>query len=289
MKERIITAIGYVIVLATLIVLKWQFPVYGAFAFDALFWLISMIGAYEFMRAVGEISTAQRMIVMSTCALMVPMYVVMESVYSVGMMAFLCVASIGAFVVAALLVFDFERSTLRSTAFAEFCLLYCGALGSIGSFINHMDNGTSLLALILLILLTAGADTFAFLFGKMLGKRLPLKLAPHTSPNKTVIGAVGGIIGGIIAGIVSYFLYAYALVPSNPEYYTVIPELWKLVVVSIPAAVFAQLGDLFESAIKRGCGIKDMGNLLPGHGGVLDRFDSLLFASIIIICSFLMF
>jgi len=289
MKNRIITAIGYVIVLSTLIVLKWLFPFYGAFAFDLLFWLISMIGAYEFMRAVGEISTAQRMIVMSTCALMVPLYVCFEILYGMGAMAFFCVSSIGAFVVASLLVFDFERSTLRSTAFAEFCLLYCGALGSIGSYINHMNNGASLIALIMLILITAGADSFAFIFGKLFGKLLPLKLAPHTSPNKTVIGSLGGIVGGIVAAIVSYCLYAYALVPYNPEFYTNIPELWKLVLIAIPASIFSQLGDLFESAIKRGCGIKDMGNLLPGHGGVLDRFDSLLFAGIIIICAFILF
>lgn len=61
-----------------------------------------------------------------------------------------------------------------------------------------------------------------------------------------------------------------------------------LILISVPTAILAQLGDLFESAIKRGCGVKDMGNILPGHGGVLDRFDSMLFATVAIVVCFMM-
>ena len=71
------------------------------------------------------------------------------------------------------------------------------------------------------------------------------------------------------------------------EYYGSYHPLVVLMLISVPTSVLAQIGDLFESAIKRGCGIKDMGKLLPGHGGVLDRFDSMLFASVAIVVCFI--
>jgi phosphatidate cytidylyltransferase len=129
----------------------------------------------------------------------------------------------------------------------------------------------------------------------LLGKVFPKKLAPHTSPNKTVVGAVGGVLGGIVAAVVTYFLCTYLPVsPFSPEGYALYEYHGKLnfcivlILISIPTSLCAMIGDLFESAIKRGCGIKDMGKLLPGHGGILDRFDSMLFASLSIVVCFLM-
>jgi phosphatidate cytidylyltransferase len=98
-----------------------------------------------------------------------------------------------------------------------------------------------------------------------------------------------------LAAVVAYFVYVYLPVsPFAPEGYEIFtyhgglhPCLF-LILVAIPTSIFAQLGDLFESAIKRGCGIKDMGKILPGHGGVLDRFDSMLFAALSIVVCFVM-
>lgn len=105
-------------------------------------------------------------------------------------------------------------------------------------------------------------DTGAYVTGRKIGKR---KLWPEISPNKTVEGFVGGIIWAItFACIFQYF------VPVASSYLI-------LIVVTIIASIVGQLGDLVESAIKRHYDVKDSGNLLPGHGGILDRFDSLLF------------
>jgi phosphatidate cytidylyltransferase len=304
MKQRTITAVGYVIVLLGLLFLKWLFPEYGSVGFDVLFWAISFIGAFEFMRAVKEISKAQWWTTMITCVLIVPTFVITKLVVSyfsspekgseAALMMLMTVASVGAMVTASLMVFDFERSSIKSTAFSIFCIIYCGVLGCVGANINHMVIN-SLPAIMLMFFLTAGVDTFAFLTGKLLGKKFPLKLAPHTSPNKTVVGAIGGIVGGIVAAVVTYFICVNLPVsPFAPSDYVIFEYNGKLhpcvllILIAIPTSIFAQLGDLFESAIKRGCGIKDMGKLLPGHGGMLDRFDSMLFSAVAIVVLFIM-
>lgn len=296
MKARTITAVGYVAVILGLVALKWAFPVFGSIGFDVLFWTISVIGAYEFMRAVGGISKAQWWTVIITCVLLIPAFVIVKMVVGsvmgnggkaseAALVSLMAVASVGAMVTASMLVFDFNKSSLHSTAYSLFCIIYCGVLGCVGSNVNHMATN-SLPAVFMLFAITAGVDTFALLIGMALGKVFPLKLAPRTSPNKTVIGAVGGLIGGVFAALVVYFMCEY--VPGfGLDYSGDAPKWLLLILISLPTSIFAQLGDLFESAIKRGCGVKDMGKLLPGHGGMLDRFDSMLFAAVSLVVCFI--
>ena len=108
------------------------------------------------------------------------------------------------------------------------------------------------------------SDTLAMFVGKAIGKR---KLAPTVSPNKTVAGFIGGVIGGIIVAVILKF---WRLSEIN---------VILLLVSGIVVSIVGQLGDLVESCWKRAVGIKDSSSIIPGHGGVLDRFDSLLFAS----------
>lgn len=118
--------------------------------------------------------------------------------------------------------------------------------------------------LVWLIFLAAfGTDSLAYFTGSLIGRH---KLAPKISPKKTVEGAVGGIIGSILlCGLFGYFA---------------VPRLLPhCVVIGILGGVISQLGDLTASIFKRKMGIKDYGNLIPGHGGILDRFDSVLFTA----------
>lgn len=105
-------------------------------------------------------------------------------------------------------------------------------------------------------------DTFAYLVGKAIGKH---KLAPSLSPGKTWEGSLGGLLGSIGAGAAFSFWIHQPVMMG--------------IALGVLAGTIGQIGDLFESALKRERGIKDFGNLLPGHGGVLDRFDSLLFVT----------
>lgn len=295
MKARTVTAIGYVAVLVGLIALKACVPNgYGSVGFDVLFWLISLIGAFEFMRAVGCVSKAQWWCTMTTCALIIPTFVLTKMLLEAkgdpqawlpSLLVLMSVSSLGAMVTVSMLVFDFDNSDLKSTTSALFCILYCGVLCSVSSNINHMD-GNSLVGITLLFCVTVAVDTFALLAGKLLGKVFPWKLAPHTSPNKTIVGFVGGILGGVLAAVVVWAV-GLGLDVFRLSYNGKMHELAVLVLISIPTSILAQIGDLFESAIKRGCGIKDMGKILPGHGGILDRFDSMLFASLAIVVCFI--
>ena len=109
-------------------------------------------------------------------------------------------------------------------------------------------------------------DTFAFIAGSKFGKK---KLVPKISPNKTWVGAIAGFVGSFIIPIIFYLYY-----PLSG-----LDKLYEYLVFGFIFGLFGQLGDLAESALKREAGIKDTSNILHGHGGILDRFDSLGFVS----------
>ena len=104
-------------------------------------------------------------------------------------------------------------------------------------------------------------DTGAYLSGVTLGKH---KLCPNISPHKTVEGSVGGIVSSIIVSFILGFSFSFE------------KNLANAVILTIPFCILGMIGDLFASAIKRAAGIKDYGTIIPGHGGILDRFDSIL-------------
>ncbi len=306
MKKRVITGIVYVLVMIGLIAMKIFIPVaadgleYGALGIDIMFELIAVIAALEFIRAVKDVSKAQRLTAIVTCALIIPVFVIVKMVtikfwgeeYANNMggpalIAMLAVVSIGAMTTASLTVFDHYNSDLKSTAYAELCIIYCGTLTAVGPNINHMMNNSSV-AILLLFAIVPAVDSSAFLFGSLFGKLIPLKLAPKTSPNKTVIGAIGGVIGGLVTSVLVWLVCEYSGIERLQFVYTGdLPKWLILMLIAFPTAILSQLGDLFESAIKRGCGVKDMGRILPGHGGILDRFDSMLFATVSIVVCFM--
>ncbi len=115
-----------------------------------------------------------------------------------------------------------------------------------------------------LFLIVWSCDTAAYFGGKGLGRH---QLAPVISPNKTKEGAAFGLLGAIFAAVVIHYLFFANL------------RLTDLLVIALLVAILGQIGDLFESLLKRSARLKDTSTLIPGHGGVLDRFDSLLFVS----------
>lgn len=135
-------------------------------------------------------------------------------------------------------------------------------LGLISDYTTPQGLSLGCALLWLTLIGTWASDTFAYFSGYLLGRH---KLCPQVSPKKTVEGLIGGIIGTVCAIGVAGAYFGFAV--------------WPMFILGAMIAIIATIGDLAESIIKRYTGIKDSGNLIPGHGGVLDRFDSLLFTA----------
>jgi phosphatidate cytidylyltransferase len=158
------------------------------------------------------------------------------------------------------LIGNFPRWSLTELAVTYLGIIYIGGLASYLIILRqHFPDGWSYLWLTLI--LTWAVDTGAYFTGKAWGKHF---LCPQLSPGKTWEGSLGGIFAGVlVAGIAGKFLPVWL-------------STWQLLVIGLITAVVGQVGDLVESAFKRQAGMKDSGKLLPGHGGILDRFDSLI-------------
>ncbi|TDM04093.1 phosphatidate cytidylyltransferase [Macrococcus carouselicus] len=144
---------------------------------------------------------------------------------------------------------------------ASFCMLAVAYVG-IGFMYFYETRHQGLHYLLFALLVVWLTDTGAYIFGRLFGKR---KLWPEISPNKTIEGFIGGIACSTIVAVVFALTYDMPL------------GMLPLVIVTWLLSVAGQLGDLVESALKRNFGVKDSGTLLPGHGGILDRFDSFIF------------
>lgn len=146
-------------------------------------------------------------------------------------------------------------------------ILYMGWLLSYLVALKGLDEGRNWVFLALFT--TFASDTTAFFIGRAWGKH---QFAPHISPKKTWEGAVGGVIGAIIVSL-------FFILPTPLR----LPMNWgQAILLGLLASIFGQLGDLVESLLKRNMGVKDSGRLIPGHGGVLDRIDSIVFTGVVV-------
>jgi phosphatidate cytidylyltransferase len=139
--------------------------------------------------------------------------------------------------------------------------------------------------LLYLLLVVWAGDIFAYFVGRSVGRHL---MAPRISPKKTWEGAAASLVASLTVGIlffnyalpISTFLLRVGLIQRRDGLFGLEkPELWPILLLTVVLNIAAQLGDLVESLIKRGAGVKDSGTILPGHGGMLDRIDALLFAA----------
>ena len=160
-------------------------------------------------------------------------------------------------------VFSYPKYHAEQIMAAMFGVLYVGVMLSFIFQTRELDGGAFHVWLIFLS--SWGCDTCAYCVGMLIGKH---KMAPVLSPKKSVEGAVGGVVGAALLGAI------YAAATGG--------TIWAYALICAVGGLISMVGDLAASAIKRNQGIKDYGTLIPGHGGILDRFDSVIFTAPII-------
>lgn len=252
MKQRIITAV----IAAALFI---PFVIWGGLPFTILIYVLAAVGLFEILRMKGLklISLPGFISLFALFSFLMPRdweRFIDETVdYTKIDLALIAVLLLLTYTVVVK-----NRYTFDDAAFSILGALYVGI--GFYFFIETRAEGIEYVIYALLVIWTT--DSGAYFTGRKLGKR---KLWPDISPNKTIEGFIGGIV---LAVIVALIFQAIMPVSNSIPY---------LIIVTVLASVFGQLGDLVESALKRHYGVKDSGNVLPGHGGILDRFDSLLF------------
>jgi phosphatidate cytidylyltransferase len=173
-----------------------------------------------------------------------------------------------------LLLHSSREKAFRDWAWTIVGALYVGWMLSYWLGLRGLSDGRNWVYLAMLT--TFANDTGAYFIGRARGKH---KLAPAISPAKTWEGAIGGLISAIVAAIViAMILKLISLKLGAPFIF----KYWQIILLAFFVSLFAQLGDLVESLLKRNMGVKESGDLLPGHGGILDRFDSLIFVGAVV-------
>ena len=255
LKKRVITAA--ICVPLIILVLLAPKPVVTVVVMAA-----SLVGLYEYFNAVG-LSEHKNICVMGYLAsLVISMGAHFSGVTSV-ILVFLYVIAL--FV---LMLLSNKSITVIHLGMLIFGLFYIPYFLSHIIYVRSLEYGRFFVWLVLIGAFSA--DTCAYFVGKAFGKH---KLCPSISPNKTVEGAVGGVLGGgvafVIFGLIVNLCFSNAL---DGKHF----NLLLLFLLGLVTAAFSEIGDLVASSIKRQFNIKDFGNILPGHGGILDRCDSII-------------
>ncbi|MBU5279490.1 phosphatidate cytidylyltransferase [Ligilactobacillus animalis] len=251
MKQRVITAVIALIVFLPLLYL-------GGLPFDILVTLMGIVAMSEFLIMKKKLLVSFEAIISFLLILSVLLPVFWAGFWTQDTLG-------GSFYLLALVMLVYTVISKNRFSFDDAGVLLLGGLyAGLGFRFMMLARAESLWMILYALLIVWITDSGAYLIGRKIGKN---KLAPHISPNKTWEGSIGGSLSAIV--IVGAYLY---FVQGTFPYSFSTMLLWTLVF-----SVGGQLGDLIESAFKRHYGVKDSGKILPGHGGILDRFDSLLF------------
>lgn len=255
MKTRLMTAIIGLIIVVPIII-------YGGIPFIIVTYLLGMVGLFELIRMYRPKEIFSYLI-FSTIFLWLLIYpnetvnffALELSKYQIILMMLLFLLS--------LTVFTKNKFNFTDAGFLLISTIYLGI--SFHFLIEVRMSGLNYILFILFLIWST--DSGAYFLGKAFGKK---KLWPEISPNKTIAGAIGGIFMAVLVGVVFQLIYPFEL------------SLMSIVFLSVLISIVGQLGDLVASGFKRIYQVKDAGRLFPGHGGVLDRLDSLLFVLLVL-------
>lgn len=298
MKKRVITGTVAIVTVVCFLILQTILPTF----FDIFILAVSIIGVYEVSKLFEKAGKPNYSIIGLIFAFLAFVMVSVCIIFNLNAVV-LFIMYVGSLIVAFALMYFipliFKNKMLTNNTFrvstgmkeSEFALfkayntaslfVYPLFLAFFMYYLNHIHQlgflnitaafknaNIALFGLVLAIFLTVFTDTFAYIFGSLI--KGP-KLCPKISPKKTISGAVFGLLGGVVAAVVVLAIFKAIYAPYAAIKY------WQIILVAMFGSALGQVGDLFESYLKRKACVKDSGNILPGHGGVMDRVDAMLF------------
>lgn len=254
---------------AVLVVLALIFLIWGGAALGILCTVLSLIAFHELTKAchVAENKEAGALIAAGDAGIVLfgaAMLLTKNMLWGMGALVLMFLACMFVY------VFRFPKYHADQVMTVFFCAFYPGVLFSFLYLTRELTWGVYLVWLIFIS--SWICDTCAYLTGMAIGRH---KLAPVLSPKKSIEGSIGGVAGSALVGALFAWIFLLPLT-NQPE------TVWAVALISAAGAVISQVGDLAASAIKRDHQIKDYGKLIPGHGGIMDRFDSMLFTAPVI-------
>lgn len=261
MKTRVLSAVALLPILLVIVL------VLPAWATATLFAAAGAVAAYELLYRTGLVKNRRLVIYAMVMAVLVAFWSLRQDVNlaAIGLLAYLCLL-LGEMLLAHAKL-RFEKICLCMAAGVLLPYLLCALvrIRAMYAGMNPAQNTLGKYYILIAFIIAFSADSGAYFVGRALGKH---KLAPVISPNKTVEGALGGVASAVV------LMLLYGLILDKSFGFDVI--YWYGIIYGVLGALISMLGDLSFSVIKRQVNVKDYGNLIPGHGGVLDRFDSMM-------------
>lgn len=248
--------------------------------------VVSIVGLFELTKACKihdeskKVNSLEAIAIVGTIVWYVLIEILHDNIASVLAAGFLTViVSLLAFMV--VYVLTFPKYNADQVMAAMFSLIYCPIMISFIYLIRMLNYGILLVWIVFVC--SWICDICAYLVGVKIGKH---KFVPKLSPKKSLEGAIGGVLGSaLVGGIYAGLVFTKQIETSR----STVEVVLGIVIISMLGAMFSMFGDLAASAIKRNNDIKDYGNIIPGHGGVMDRFDSVIFVAPVIYALSLVF
>ena len=267
------------LILGTLLIVLWGVQ---GIALRIALTVLTCMSVWEMYNALSAKGMKPaRWVGMAYALLAMPVYLAAGSVMLAPMTTIFCVLGLAAVLLRGEIDFEAGVATL-------FPIFYPGLMFSMIYPLQDLGNPfISSLAIGLTFVVPAMADTAAYFVGCRWGKH---KMAPKLSPKKTIEGGIAGLLGAVVSVLLLVGIYKLKGMwyPPFMQYADTLPAMWTFIPLGLISGAVCIMGDLSASMIKRYCGIKDFSTLLPGHGGIMDRMDSVLFNGVAVYSFFLL-